>query len=103
MLPYLCNVNAKSSVEDYCTAALNTMQDECMRQYIKDADKDKIEKAVQDTLAWWDKNKHANKDDVEAKVKSLKDVVDAIMDPIFAITCRLPIDDPWAGGLTMHL
>ena len=54
-------------------------------------------------MVWWDKNKHANKDDVEAKVKSLKDVVDAIMNPIFAIACRLPIDDPWAGGLTRHL
>merc|ERR1719166_152383 len=46
-------------------------------------DKEKIEKAVQDTLDWLDKNQLAEKDEFEAKQKELEGVVNPIMMKVY--------------------
>ena len=46
-------------------------------------DKDKIEKAVQESLDWLDKNQLAEKDEFEAKQKELEGVVNPIMMKVY--------------------
>merc|ERR1711862_1055590 len=48
-----------------------------------EANKEKIEKAVQDTLDWLDKNQLAEKDEFEAKQKELEGVVNPIMMKVY--------------------
>merc|ERR1712242_681932 len=58
-------------------------EDESNKAKIEGGDKDKIEKAVQDTLDWLDKNQLAEKDEFEAKQKELEGVVNPIMMKVY--------------------
>merc|ERR1712051_774263 len=60
-------IEAKNGLENYCFTMRNTLQEEKLKEKFEDGDKEKIEKAVQDTLDWLDKNQLAEKDEVEAK------------------------------------
>merc|ERR1711953_1158631 len=68
-------IEAKNGLENYCFTMRNTLQEEKL--------KDKIEKAVQDTLDWLDKNQMAEKDEFEAKQKELEGVVNPIMMKVY--------------------
>merc|ERR1711907_354270 len=72
-------VEAKNGLEDYCFTMRNTLQEEKLKDKFEAGDKDKIEKAVQDSLDWLDKNQLAEKDEFEAKQKELEGVVNPIM------------------------
>merc|ERR1712028_329320 len=52
-------IEAKNGLENYCFTMRNTLQEE----KFEGDDKDKIEKAVQETLDWLDKNQLAEKDE----------------------------------------
>jgi len=70
---------AKNGLENYCFAMRNSLQEEKLKDKFEGDDKDKIEKAVQETLDWLDKNQLAEKDEFEAKQKDLEGVVNPIM------------------------
>merc|ERR1712048_1107455 len=53
------------------------------KKNLKEVTKKKIEKAVQDTLDWLDKNQLAEKDEFEAKQKELEGVVNPIMMKVY--------------------
>merc|ERR1711974_135668 len=72
-------IEAKNGLENYCFTMRNTLQEEKLKEKFEGDDKDKIEKAVQDTLDWLDKNQLAEKDEFEAKQKELEGVVNPIM------------------------
>jgi len=61
----------------------NTLQEEKLQDKFEGDDKDKIEKAVQETLDWLDKNQLAEKDEFEAKQKELEGVVNPIMMKVY--------------------
>jgi L1 cell adhesion molecule like protein len=61
----------------------NTLQEEKLKDKFEGDDKDKIEKAVQETLDWLDKNQLAEKDEFEAKQKELEGVVNPIMMKVY--------------------
>merc|ERR1740124_1892791 len=61
----------------------NTLQEEKLKEKFEGDDKDKIEKAVQETLDWLDKNQMAEKDEFEAKQKELEGVVNPIMMKVY--------------------
>ena len=61
----------------------NTLQEEKLQDKFEGDDKDKIEKAVQETLDWLDKNQMAEKDEFEAKQKELEGVVNPIMMKVY--------------------
>merc|ERR1712061_758448 len=72
-------VEAKNGLENYCFTMRNTLNEEKLKEKFEGDDKDKIEKAVQDTLDWLDKNQLAEADEFEAKQKELEGIVNPIM------------------------
>merc|ERR1712196_410776 len=72
-------IEAKNGLENYCFTMRNTLNEEKLKDKFEGDDKDKIEKAVQDTLDWLDKNQLAEKDEFESKQKELEGIVNPIM------------------------
>merc|ERR1712167_210256 len=62
-------IEAKNGLENYCFTMRNTLNEEKLKEKFEGDDKSKIEKAVQDTLDWLDKNQLAEKDEFETKQK----------------------------------
>merc|ERR1712207_12529 len=76
-------VEAKNGLENYCFTMRNTLNEEKLKDKFEAGDKEKIEKAVQDTLDWLDKNQLAEKDEFEAKQKEVEGVVNPIMMKVY--------------------
>merc|ERR1712072_1090235 len=76
-------IEAKNGLENYCLHMRNTLQEEKLKDKFEGDDKDKIEKAVQETLDWLDENQLAEKDEFEAKQKELEGVVNPIMMKVY--------------------
>merc|ERR1711992_486460 len=76
-------IEAKNGLENYCFTMRNTLNEEKLREKFEGGDKEKIEKAVQDTLDWLDKNQLAEKDEFEAKQKELEGIVNPIMMKVY--------------------
>merc|ERR1712031_117838 len=76
-------IEAKHGLENYCFTMRNTLQEEKLQDKFEGDDKDKIEKAVQETLDWLDKNQLAEKDEFEAKQKELEGIVNPIMMKVY--------------------
>merc|ERR1711871_1385488 len=76
-------VEAKNGLENYCFTMRNTLSEEKLQDKFEAGDKEKVEKAVQETLGWLDKNQLAEKDEFEAKQKELEGVVNPIMMKVY--------------------
>jgi len=76
----------------------NTLQEEKLKEKFEGDDKDNIEKAVQETLDWLDKNQLSEKDEFEAKQKELEGVVNPIMMKVYQAAGGAP-DMGGAGGM----
>merc|ERR1712137_1444123 len=76
-------IEAKNGLENYCFTMRNTLQEEKLKDKFEGDDKDKIEKAVRETLDWLDKNQMAEKDEFEAEQKELEGVVNPIMMKVY--------------------
>merc|ERR1711944_228277 len=76
-------IEAKNGLENYCFSMRNTLQEEKLKDKFEGDDKDKIEKAVQETLDWLDKNQLAEKDEFEGKQKELEGIVNPIMMKVY--------------------
>merc|ERR1711894_63360 len=76
-------IESKNGLENYCFTMRNTLQEEKLKDKFEDGDKEKIEKAVQETLDWLDKNQLAEKDEFEAKQKELEGIVNPIMMKVY--------------------
>merc|ERR1740127_30959 len=76
-------IEAKNGLENYCFTMRNTLQEEKLKDKFEGDDKDNIEKAVQETLDWLDKNQLAEKDEFEAKQKELEGIVNPIMMKVY--------------------
>merc|ERR1711970_589701 len=58
-------------------------EEETLKHKFEGDDKDKIEKALQETLDWLDRNQMAEKDEFDAKQKDLEAVVNPIMMKVY--------------------
>merc|ERR1711898_48220 len=76
-------IEAKNSLENYCFTMRNTLNEEKLTEKFEPGDKEKVEKEVQNTLDWLDKNQLAEKDEFEAKQKELEGVVNPIMMKVY--------------------
>merc|ERR1712032_1008471 len=90
-------IEAKNGLENYCFTMRNTLQEEKLKEKFEGDDKDKIEKAVQETLDWLDKNQLAEKDEFEAKQKELEGIVNPIMMKVYQAAGGAP--DAGMGGM----
>merc|ERR1711939_811480 len=76
-------VEAKNGLENYCFTMRNTLTEEKLKEKFETADKEAIEKAVQDALDWLDKNQLAEADEFEAKQKEVEGIVNPIMMKVY--------------------
>merc|ERR1712054_705270 len=72
-------VEAKNALENYAYSMRNSINDEKLKDKIDAADKETIEKAINDTTSWLDDNQTAGKDEYDAKQKELEGICNPIM------------------------
>ncbi|KAJ3704762.1 hypothetical protein LUZ61_008467 [Rhynchospora tenuis] len=76
-------VEAKNSLENYAYNMRNTIRDEKIKNKMPDGDRQKIEKAVEETLQWLDINQLAEVDEFEYKLKELEEVCNPIISRMY--------------------
>lgn len=64
-------VEAKNALENYAYNMRNTVKDEKIGGKLDPADKQKIEKAIEDAIEWLDRNQLAEVDELQDKLKEL--------------------------------
>lgn len=72
-------VDAKNSLENYAYSMRNTIKDQKIAASLTSADKDKIEKAIEETIKWLDGNQLAEVDEFEDKLKELEGICNPII------------------------
>ncbi|OWM69556.1 hypothetical protein CDL15_Pgr014017 [Punica granatum] len=72
-------VEAKNSLENYAYNMRNTVRDEKFAGKLDPADKEKIEKAVDETIDWLDRNQLAEVEELEDKLKELEGLCNPII------------------------
>ncbi|CAN4086484.1 unnamed protein product [Withania somnifera] len=72
-------VEAKNSLENYAYNMRNTVRDEKFSGKLDPSDKQKIEKAVDETIDWLDRNQLAEVDEFEDKLKELENLCNPII------------------------
>ncbi|KGN61214.1 heat shock 70 kDa protein [Cucumis sativus] len=72
-------VDAKNALENYAYNMRNTVRDEKFAGKLNPDDKQKIEKSVEETIEWLDRNQLAEVDELEDKLKELEGVCNPIV------------------------
>jgi L1 cell adhesion molecule like protein len=76
-------VEAKNHLENYAYSMRNTIRDEKVSSKLDAADKQTIEKAVDDAIAWLDKNQLAEVEEFEHQQKQLEGVCNPIITKMY--------------------
>jgi len=76
-------VAAKNGLESYAYTLRNTLQDEKIASHIDAGDKDKLNKAIDETIEWLDHNQEATKEEYESRRKELEGVANPIMTKMY--------------------
>ncbi|CAI5460679.1 unnamed protein product [Closterium sp. Yama58-4] len=89
-------VEAKNALENYSYGMRNTVRDDKIGGKLSPEDKKAIEKAVDDTIDWLDKNQLADVDEFEDKQKGLEGICNPIIAKMYQAGAG-PV--PGAGGM----
>lgn len=76
-------VEAKNALENYAYNMRNTIKDEKIASKLDPADKQRIEKAVEEALEWLEKNQLAEVDELEDKLKELESICSPIISKMY--------------------
>ncbi|XVF86313.1 hypothetical protein PTKIN_Ptkin18bG0029600 [Pterospermum kingtungense] len=76
-------VEAKNSLENYAYNMRNTVKDEKFAGKLDPADKEKIGKAINETIEWLDGNQLAEVDEFEDKLKELEGICNPIISKMY--------------------
>lgn len=76
-------VEAKNALENYAYNMRNTIKDEKIASKLDPADKQRIEKAVEEVLEWLEKNQLAEVDELEDKLKELESICSPIISKMY--------------------
>uniref|UniRef100_A0A0A9EUJ3 Heat shock cognate 70 kDa protein 2 n=1 Tax=Arundo donax TaxID=35708 RepID=A0A0A9EUJ3_ARUDO len=88
-------VEAKNSLENYAYNMRNTIKDEKIASKLPEAEKKKIEDAIEGAINWLDNNQLAEVDEFEDKMKELE----SICNPIIAKMYQGAAGPDMAGGM----
>eukprot|EP00923_Selenidium_pygospionis_P032858 GHVN01057841.1.p1 GENE.GHVN01057841.1~~GHVN01057841.1.p1 ORF type:complete len:708 (+),score=134.23 GHVN01057841.1:2405-4528(+) len=77
-------VEVKNTLENYCFSMRNTLGEEKIKEKIDAADKEKVEKAITETLEWLDRNQLAEKEEFEHQQKQLEGICNPVMMKVYA-------------------
>ncbi|KAI9221218.1 heat shock protein [Blastocladiella britannica] len=92
-------ISAKNSLESYAYSLRNTaLNDEKVADKLSAEDKEKLTKAIDETVSWLDHSHEASKEEYEAKQKELEGVANPIMTKLYADGAA-PGGMPGAGGM----
>jgi len=72
-------LDARNGLESFAYNLKNSVNDNRLQDKIAPPDKDRLLSAVEETIAWLDRNQEAEKDEYDAKQKELQDVSAPIM------------------------
>jgi L1 cell adhesion molecule like protein len=76
-------IQAKNELENYTYQIRNTLDDPKFKEQIKDDNRNKVDKAVKDTLEWVDNNPNAELPEFEHKKKELEELWKPIITNIY--------------------
>jgi L1 cell adhesion molecule like protein len=76
-------VEAKNTLENYAYSMKNTISDEKVASQLDPADKEKIQKAVDDATVWLDQNQLAEVEEFEHKQKELEGICNPIITKMY--------------------
>ncbi|RPA84785.1 heat shock protein SSA2 [Ascobolus immersus RN42] len=90
-------IAAKNGLESYAYSLRNTLNDEKVDEKLDAGDKEKLKKAIDETVEWLDSNLTATKEEFEDKQKELEGVANPIMMKFYGAG-GAPGGAPGAGG-----
>ncbi|KAF8393008.1 hypothetical protein HHK36_021249 [Tetracentron sinense] len=93
-------VEAKNSLENYAYNMRNTVRDEKIAGKLDTADKQRIEKAVDETIEWLEGNQLAEVEELEDKLKELEGICNPIIAKMYQ-GAGVGGDVPMGGGADM--
>jgi len=76
-------IEAKNGLENYAYSLRNTLKDENLAGKLDGNDKDKLNKAIDETIKWLDHNQMAEKEEFDHKQKELEGVAMPIMTKLY--------------------
>lgn len=76
-------VDAKNGLENYAYSLRNTVSDPQVGEKLPEADKEALNKAVEETIKWLDSNQTAEKDEFDHKQKELEGIANPIMSRLY--------------------
>ncbi|KAJ3322691.1 70-kilodalton heat shock protein [Blyttiomyces sp. JEL0837] len=91
-------IQAKNGLESYAYNLRNTLQDDKVAGKLDNADKNKLNAAIDEAIKWLDTNQEAAKDEFEHKQKELEGVANPIMMKLYGGAGGAPGGFPGAGG-----
>jgi len=83
-------ISAKNSLESYAYSLRNTLSDEKVDEKLDSSDKEKLKKAIDETVDWLDNNTTATKEEYEDRQKELESVANPIMMKFYQSTGGAP-------------
>lgn len=90
-------VEARNGLENYAYNLRNTINDDKVADKLDQEDKDKIKKAIDETIAWMDANELAEIDEIEDKQKELEGICNPIITKMYQAAGGAPGGMP--GGM----
>merc|ERR1712098_875471 len=91
-------VQAKNELENFAYSLRNMLDDEKMKTVIPDEDKEKVNKAITETIDWVDNNPNAELEEFEAKKKELEDLWKPIITKAYQDAGGAPGAGPMPGA-----
>jgi len=76
-------VASKNGLESYAYQLRNTLQDEKISSHIETGDKEKLNKSIDETISWLDRNQEASKEEYEERRKELENIANPIMTKMY--------------------
>jgi L1 cell adhesion molecule like protein len=92
-------VQAKNHLESYSYSMRNTLNDAKVADKLASDDKAKLEKAINETISWLEKNDQAEKTEYETKQKELEKVCNPVIAKIYQQGGGAPGGMPNMGGM----
>ncbi|KAJ9070944.1 Hsp70 chaperone [Entomophthora muscae] len=89
-------ISSKNGLESYAYNLRNSIQDEKVASKLEPADKEKLEKAIDEATSWLDNSHEASKEEYEERQKELEAIANPIMSKIYAAAGGAPGGAP--GG-----
>jgi L1 cell adhesion molecule like protein len=91
-------IAAKNGLESYSYSLKNTSSEDNFKEKVSADDREKLEKAINDTISWLDDNQTATAEEYSDKQKELEGIANPILSTLYGATGGAPGGFPGAGA-----